>query len=139
MAPLCISGLGWLGMSLSLFTHPVWDGCIKAIGPRCLPLPVWAACFDAPPPLRGLTPPPFASTRLMGYGYVSATSRLPPYLWLVGPIAYALPLCPCVESDHRSLVYYSCLAPSCSSHGLDVAGSVICHLRAMPTTNPNIN
>ena len=51
---------------------------LKPIGPRCLPLPYRAACFDAPPPLRGLTPPPFANTRLTGYGYVSATSRLPP-------------------------------------------------------------
>ena len=54
------------------------DGCIKAIGPHCLPLPFRAACFDASPSLHGLTPPPFANTRLTGYGYVSATSRLPP-------------------------------------------------------------
>ena len=132
MAPLCISGLGWSDMSPGLFTHPVWDGCIKAFGPHCLPLPFRAACFDASPSLQGLTPPPFASTRLMGYGYVSATSRLPPtcerirHLIHVSGRAYellaglSLTLFRCAHGWSRTTAHANvicCLAPSCSSHG----------------------
>ena len=141
MAPLCISGLGWLGMSPGLFTHPVWDGCIKAIGPHCLPLPFRAACFDASPSLHGLTPPTVASTRPRAMATrcnFAASSTL-----LLDGLSLALFRCAHVRSRTAAHMKVKITKTSAALRRRAAlmgeikkeAGRVTDHLRAMPTSD----
>lgn len=75
MAPLCISGLGWSGECPAFSRIPSGMAALK---PFVHTLPLAPACAIIARSSLHATHPPFASTRLIGYGYVSATSRLPP-------------------------------------------------------------
>ena len=127
---------------------------MAALNPFVHTLPLAPACALIARGSLHATHPPFASTRLVGYGYVSATSRLPPtcerirhhlhvdgraYELLAG---LSLTLFRCAHgwsrttAQRRLTFRRSCLAPSCSSHGRDKkeAGRATGHLRAMPTS-----
>lgn len=127
---------------------------MAALKPFVHTLPLAPACALIARGSLHATHPPFASTRLVGYGYVSATSRLPPtcerirhhlhvdgraYELLAG-LSLTLFRCAHVRSrtaaQHRLMFRRSRLAPSCGSRGLlkNEAGRATGHLRAMPTS-----